>query len=176
VKADRTGWDDILEPGEAIKWQGSPNTRFRIKPAHIRTALFGLAFSGFALFWMITASQAGGYFWMFGLLHFSVGLCIGFGPVFWDAMRRKNTWYTLTDQRAFIATDMPVVGRRIKSHPITGNTVLDLQPTSPPSIFFAHEFKQGTNYTRRVNIGFEGITDAAEVLSLMRDIQKADLQ
>ncbi len=75
------GWDGILEMGETIPWQGRPDSHFRIKIGQIPVLLFGSAFSGFALFWMLTAASAGGYFWMFGLIHFSVGIGIGFDAI-----------------------------------------------------------------------------------------------
>jgi len=173
MSADPTGWDGILEQGEKILWQGRPGTNLRIKPSQFTAILFGLFFSGFALFWMVMAFQAGGFFWMFGLIHFAVGLSIGIGPVYKSVIRRKNTWYTLSDRRAFIATAMPVVGRRITSYPISANTSLDYQQTTPPSIYFAHEYKQGKNRSRRIDIGFEAIDDGRKVLALMRGIQKA---
>lgn len=167
-----TGWDDILETGENILWQGCPAIHFRIRIGHVFTVLFGLAFAGFALFWMIMAAQAGGGFWMFGLLHFFVGLGLAFGTPFYDRYRRQHTWYTLTNRRAFIATDLPLAGRKIKSFPINTGTVLDYRETDPPSIFFAHEYRQSKNGSRRIEIGFYGIHDGADVLSLMRGIQK----
>ncbi len=166
------GWDGILEEGEEILWQGRPDSHFRIKIGQIPAILFGSAFSGFALFWMLMAASGGGYFWMFGLIHFSVGIGIGVGPIVTDNIRRKNTWYTLTDRRAFIASDMPFVGRRLLSYPITATTLLDLRDYDPGSIFFAEEFKRTKNGSRRIAIGFEAIPDAPEVLKLMRKIQK----
>ena len=105
--------------------------------------IFGLAFAGFALFWMIMAAQAGGLFWAFGLIHFSVGLGIAFAPPFWNAWRRRHTWYTLTNRRAFIATDMPVRGRRLQSYPISRDTVLAYDAQDPATIHFAHEYRRG---------------------------------
>jgi len=166
------GWDEILENDEQILWQGRPNEKFRIKLSQIATLVFGLFFAGFAVFWMVMAAGIGGIFWMFGLLHFAVGLSISFGPIYWDNVQRRNSWYSLSDQRAFIATDMPFRGRRIKSFPITASTVLDFRRSEPPSIYFAHEIRQGKNSSTRIDIGFEGIPDAAEVFALMRGLQK----
>ena len=56
------GWDGILDEGEDIRWQGRPGTKVVWKIGHIFSVLFGLAFAGFALFWMIMASRAGGFF------------------------------------------------------------------------------------------------------------------
>ena len=133
---------------------------------------FGLFFAGFALFWMIMASQAGGFFWMFGLLHFFVGLGVAFGAVFWSAWKRRHTWYTLTDKRAFIASDVPFKGRSLKSYPITPTTVLDYDGGDPASIMFDHEMRRGKNGQYRVDVGFERIADGSAVYRMMRGIQE----
>ena len=170
---DRSGWEHILDEGEEILWQGRPSTAFRILPRHVVTFLFGLFFSGFALFWMVAAARDGGFAWTFGLIHFSAGIAVAIGPVWWDDVTRKNTWYTLTDHRAFIATDLPLRGRRLKSYPINPHTQVDFRPDEPASIYFASEYRRSKNGMRRVDIGFEAIADGETVLGLIRDIQKA---
>ena len=109
---------------------------------------------------------------MFGLLHFFVGLGVAFGATFWSAWRRRHTWYTLTDRRAFIATDIPFKGRSLKSYPITASTVLDYDSGNPASIMFNHEMRRSKNGSYRVDVGFERIENGAEVYRLMRDIQE----
>ena len=132
-------------------------------------------FAGFALFWMVMASAAGGGFWMFGLIHFSVGVGLAILPPFWGAWRRRHTWYTLTDRRAFIATDTPFVGRRLKSYPIESDTSIDYAPGAPATIHFAHETRRTKNGSRQVDIGFERIDQGDEVYRLMRNIQRGDV-
>lgn len=169
-----TGWENILDDGEEIRWQGRPDTQIVWKVRHIFTFLFGIAFAGFAVFWMLMASAAGGGFWAFGMIHFSVGLGIAFGPPFWNAWRRRHTWYTLSDRRAFIATDTPFVGRRLKSYPITDDTVIGFQPGKAASIHFAKEHRRSKNGSHSVAIGFERIADGDEVYRLIREIQRVD--
>ena len=166
------GWEGILDEGEKILWQGRPDARVALKVSSFVGFLFGLGFAGFALFWMIMASQAGGFFWMFGLLHFFVGLGVAFGAMFWSAWRRRHTWYPLTDKRAFIATDVPFRGRRLKSYPITDTTVLDYDGGNPASIMFNHEMRRSKNGSYRVDVGVERIGDGQTVYHLMRDIQE----
>ena len=101
-----------MAQGEEIIWQGHPVGGVSFKPAYIFTTVFGLFFAGFALFWMIMAAQAGGMFWAFGLIHFSVGIGIMLGPFVFLPYRNRHTWYSLSDHRAFIATDLPIQGRR----------------------------------------------------------------
>jgi len=166
------GWKGILDDDEAIIWQGRPDTDLIWRPRNWAAMIFGLAFAGFALFWMIMAAQAGGLFWAFGLIHFSVGLGIAFAPPFWNAWRRRHTWYTLTNRRAFIATDMPVRGRRLQSYPISRDTVLAYDAQDPATIHFAHEYRRGKNGSTRVDIGFERIADGADVYARVRQVQK----
>ena len=171
---DRTGWEGILDEGETVLWQGRPDARvvFRIEKAF--QFIFGLFFAGFAVFWMVMASQAGGAFWMFGLLHFGVGLAVAFGALFKDAYRRRHTWYTLTDRRAFIATDMPHKGRVLDSYPITPDTRLIMVDASArlATVNFASEEKRGNKGRRfTVPVGFERIPEGEKVYRLMRNIQ-----
>ncbi|MEO0751836.1 MAG: aspartate carbamoyltransferase catalytic subunit [Pseudomonadota bacterium] len=167
-----TGWDGILDTSETILWQGRPDGKVIFRLSNFVGFVFGLFFAGFALFWMVLASSAGGAFWMFGLIHFFAGLGVAFGAMFWSAWRRRHTWYTLTDRRAFIATDLPFRGRSLKSYPITRETVLEYDGADPATIHFNHEMRRGKNGQYRVDVGFERITDGAEVYRQMRDIQK----
>ena len=166
-------WKGILEKDEEILWQGRPDGTFHLKPDSIFVSVFGVFFAGFALFWMVgVAAAAGGMFWSFGLIHFSVGVALIIGPNFWSAYRRRHSWYTLTNTRAFIATDMPLLGRKLKSYPIEPGAVLELIDTQPPSVKFAKETRRGKNSTYQVAIGFDRIIDARDVYKMMRGIQK----
>ncbi|MGR3660019.1 MAG: hypothetical protein ACU0CA_02375 [Paracoccaceae bacterium] len=112
---------------------------------------------------------------MFGLIHFAVGIAVAFGTPFWSRFKRQRTWYTLTNRRALIAIDMPITGRSLKSYPITENTVLDLQQTTPPSLYLDHEYRRTKNGSRRVPVGFEGIDDASEVMAYLHNIQRGEI-
>ena len=166
------GWEGILDPGERILWQGRPDAQLAIGVAEVMGGLFGLAFAGFALLWMIIAAMGGGFFWTFGLLHFGVGLGIAFGPPLWSVHRRRRTWYTLTDRRAFIATDTRFTGRTLRSWPIRPDTALTLAEGRPPSLWFAQELRRGKRGSFHMPVGFERITDAPAVMALMRGIQR----
>ncbi|AUQ75659.1 aspartate carbamoyltransferase catalytic subunit [Phaeobacter piscinae] len=164
-------WTGILDDGEEIIWQGRPDGAIALRPASLFQAAFGLFFSGFALFWMLGAFKSGGSSWMFGLLHFSVGLGIIFHAVFWSSYVRRNSWYTLTDRRALIGTRLPLLGRKLKSYPLTGSTPLELVDGQPASVFFAERTKRGENGSTTVAVGFERIAEGREVYRMMRDVQ-----
>lgn len=165
-------WANLLDEGETILWQGRPDGAIVLGFGNVLTGIFGLFFAGFALFWMVMASQAGGLFWMFGLIHFSVGLGLAVGPLVWSALRRRHSWYTLTDRRAFIAVDLPLRGKSLDSFPITTDTVLSFEEGPPDNLFFATRIKRTKNGTRKVGIGFERIEGGRDVYRMMRDIQE----
>ncbi|SMO62462.1 hypothetical protein SAMN06265173_107121 [Thalassovita litoralis] len=169
------GWEDILDQDEQILWQGRPDGAVVISPLSLLPALFGLFFAGFALFWMIMASKAGGIFWMFGLIHFSVGLGLAFGAVFGKPYKYRHTWYTLTNKRAFIATDLPFRGKRLKSYAIDSTSPLSMEDEGRfAAVQFATETYRTKNRTRTRRVGFDRITDGHHVYRLMRDIRSSD--
>lgn len=166
-------WNGLLDSDETIQWQGSPDSAFHIGIAELGAAVFGTVFAGFALFWMIGASQAGGGFWMFGLIHFTVGVAMVLGALFWGTWRRRHTFYTLTNKRAFIATDLPFKGRALASYPITADTPLKFDLGDLTTIHFAQEERQRKGRTIRQDVGFERIADGQSVVSLIRKVQQA---
>ncbi len=173
IEKHASEWDGILDADEDILWQGPSDGGITFSadqgPMGI---LMGLFFMGFSLFWMSSAMQAGGSLWMFGLLFFAVGFYNAIGCHFWKAYLRSNTFYTLTTKRAFIAQNVPLKGKSLKSYPITETTVLEYDGAEPATINFASEERKrskGSRYT--VDIGFERIRDGRKVMALMRSIQ-----
>lgn len=169
--ASQSAWDTILDPGETILWQGRPDGSVQIAAGNMAMMFFGMAFAGFALFWMVMASLAGGFFWMFGLLHFAVGLAIMAGAVFWQPFMRRRTFYTLTDRRAFVARDLPLRGKTLDSYPITAETVVKWTEGPLDTLHFAETTKRGKNGRYTVPIGFERIADGEQVYRLLRQVQ-----
>lgn len=169
---DAPGWENILNDSETILWQGRPDPAFTITGGQIAQALFGAAFAGFALFWMLMASRGPSGFWMFGLIHFSVGIAITLHALIWPTYRRRHTWYTLTNERAFVAMALPFKGKSLNSYPILPDTPLRLADGQPGSVWFAQEHRRTKNGSRRVDIGFERLHDARDVLKMMTEIQR----
>jgi hypothetical protein len=167
------GWEGILDADEDIIWQGRPDSKIAWGASNIFTLIFGLFFAGFALFWMVMASMAGGFFWMFGLIHFTVGIGIAFGTLFYSAYKRRQSWYTLTNKRAFIASNLPLLGKKLKSYPITADPRLEIVEGTPASILFATEMHRTKNGTTTVKLGFERIENGREVYAKFREVQKA---
>ena len=160
------GWQGILDPDEQILWQGQPDGRFRIEFDSLRESLPGLLMLAFALFWMYQAAQASVFFALFGLFFVVLGLRQLLSPVIWPAYLRSRSWYTLTDRRAIVATDVPFKGRRLTSYPIDRTMPLEYVASDPPSILFGPPTSR-----KETRAGFSYIADADRVMAMMRNIQ-----
>jgi len=70
---------------------------------------FSLLWGGFAVFWEYSAYTTGApvFFLLFGGLFVVIGLYIIFGRFFTDAIKRKSTYYGLTNDRILILTEFP---------------------------------------------------------------------
>lgn len=174
-----TGWAAYLDPGEEILWQGQPGAgRDRSLQRKI-LVVFGLLFGAFALGWIWLLAQAGGSFWIFGLPFLLLGLIASaLGPII-APLQRRATGYLLTNRRALITTDLPLLGRQIDSFPITPDMPLRLERHGDlGSVHFSARRLQRSRiraWTMPLNlpVGFDRIPDADRVLKLMEDLRRA---
>lgn len=171
------GWEGILEPGEDILWQGRPDGTLDWSTFDLRRALFGTLVMAFAVFWTTAAMSSAPpglprlILPLPGLFFFGLGLRHAGGHMVWNAYRRRHSWYTLTDRRAIIATDL--FGRKaMTSKEITFETPLTFAPGDPGSIWFAKAYSQTKQRSRTRHVGFERLPEAREVYDLMRGIQR----
>ncbi len=166
-------WAGILAKDEQILWQGRPSGRVRLEFSSAVQPFFFLFFTGFSVFWMWGAAQAGGIFWMFGLLFFGIGASNLIGIHFWRAYQRRHTFYTLTNRRALIGTQL--FGRReLRSYPITRDSPVTLADGTPGSVFFGDDTRRdGDGNVVSRSIGFEMIDDCRAVYARIRDMQAA---
>lgn len=167
---DHAGWQGLLDEGETILWQGRPDKGIRWFDGDVTSTLMGVVMVCFALFWMFKAAQADTLMWVFGFLFLIVGARQTIAGNIVPAYIRSRSWYTLTDRRAIIATDIPVRGRRLTTVPITPQTEITLEAGSPGSILFGPP-------TRALRRGeaFLLIPEAVKVMGLIRQIQTAPL-
>lgn len=163
-------WQGLLDRDETIIWQGAPDTKLRFNTDAPMSTITGLFITGFSIFWMATASQAGGAFWMFGLFIFFTGLYNALGVHYHDAWTRGQTFYTLTSKRAFIAS-RTFKGKTLESYPINEDTRVRLEGDNPASIFFAQETRGRGRGKRDADIGFRYIDDARAVMAHIRNVQ-----
>ncbi len=165
-------WQGILEPGETILWQGRPDQRFHMPLENLFGAIVALVFVGFAIFWISATFTGGDLFWLFGLIHLTIGLRMMAGFVFGPTWRHRHMWYTLTDRRAFIATNLPLKGKTLDSYPIRPDTPIKWVDSTPPGVQFATETRKTSKGRRyRMHIGFERIAEAREVMEMISEIR-----
>lgn len=189
------GWEDILDPGERILWQGQPEASFDWVSL-LRAATFqGLFMAGFALFWMgmavwITRQGPGPdlfrwIFPLFGLFFLFKGLDLAFGSALRGYLRLRGAFYTLTDRHAFIATS--TFGKRhLTRLPLGPGLIPALEEGDPGSVWLAPPAAPTTGWRASgaggtyfglaagpVRDGFERIRDARRVYRLILDAQAA---
>lgn len=173
-----SGWNGILEQGERVLWQGQPDPTPDWSEFDIKDFVFGMVFTGFAVFWIINAlgmapgsSFMGIVFPLFGLPFLVIGLGKAGLGIFWRAYQRRHIWYSLTNQRAFIASDL--FGRKsLDAYPIGPATPLAHEEGPPHHIWFATDFVKTAEGSKRRRIGFTHLTESREVFDLMRRLQR----
>lgn len=189
------GWHDVLEPGETILWQGSPDPRIRWGDLFQVTSVLGLIFAGMAWGWLqlvhwMARGMTGGtegliLFELVGGLFIAVGAYMVVGRIFTSAFLRRRTWYTLTDRAAYLATE--VFGKRkLRRIGIDEMNLLVNSPAEPDTIWLRRQVSRNpyarTNpHSRRHNrvqtsvqqFGFENIEDVETVRALLFRLREA---
>ena len=190
------GWQDILDPGEAILWQGQPEAALDWAGLIRPQTLQGLFLAGFAVFWIslafwMTRQGAGApplfqwVFPLFGLPLLFAGLNTAFGTLIRGHLRLRGSFYTLSDRNAFIATTLR--GKRhLTRLPLGPGLIPALEEGDPGSVWLAAPAAPQTGW-RGTGIGgtyfglnagpdrsgFERIRDARRVYRLILDAQAA---
>ena len=90
-----------LNENEHVLWSGSPCTTRKNK-ANVYALGFMLFWTGFAVFWTLSASFAGGFFWMFGIVFLVIGFFNLYQLVIAPQKKFPRTVYAVTDTRAII--------------------------------------------------------------------------
>ncbi len=170
------GWTPYLLPGERMLWQGRPDDGVYLDRWTRGQGLFGLAFVGFALVWVVLSAQIAGdipvlglIFPLSGLPFVVAGLWLAGGAYWGQAYLRRHATYSLSNRRAFIATR--VLGRKsLVSLPVTPTTPLRLIPGPVPSVHFLPEQPMGLGLA-----GFDYLPEAEKVFKLMRQIAHGTL-
>ncbi len=99
-------------PGEDLRWSGVPKQGLLLRFSDLWMVPFSLAWGGFALFWEFQAIQTYRQgtapealpMALFGIPFVLIGLYLIVGRFFFDAYRRKHTFYGLTDRRVIIVS------------------------------------------------------------------------
>ena len=171
-------WDDILDADEYILWQGRPDPSMSLSEIGPTTGLFGL----FLLFSTVLWASATDEKWPMVVVHLPLAALLLYFGVLQKPRQYRRTWYTLSNKRAYIATDLPFQGKRLKSYIITPNSPVALEGNAPHTVTFAfhtlpdpvpRRLRAGAkNPAPAPRIGFERLPDGPKVFHLLRDIQE----
>ena len=159
-----------LRSSEKLIWADQPGPMARAR-TKIKVCLFGIPFTGFAIFWMSGAVGAGAppLFAMFGIPFIAVGLGLILSPLWSYIEAQRWMVYAITDQRCLILRLFPV--HKAESFGPGEITRLERTEKSDGSgnIIFSEDVKRGRRGSYLVPRGFYGIT---EVRRIEEEIEK----
>lgn len=163
-----------LRAGEKLLWAAQPLPRLYRRQA-IGLVLFGLPWTGFAVFWVWGASQGAQHapgpfmlFPLFGLPFVLIGLGMLTSP-FWLQRKAQRSLYAITNQRAIVFDAKLFGGQRVQSFSpdrLTAMTREERADGSGDLIFeqFQQRAGSGTTTVRRGFVGVERVREVEEVI------------
>ena len=167
-----------LQIGERILWIGRPRAwQAALKSAPI--ILFGIPWTGFALFWTYAAAgfripdpRQGMFFFfpLFGVPFILVGLAMLSSP-FWALRKARQTFYVITDRRALLIEG----GSKTTVRSIEPERFKDLvrhqrADGSGDIVLQRQVFRDSDGDQQTFEIGFYGIEKVREVEKLLRKV------
>ena len=168
-------WDEILEPGEKLLWQGRPDGAAVWQRRHILPVAMGIGVASLGLVWIFLVPDGNVYTIAMGLIIIALGVFLGVGPPVMSSMVRKASWYSLSNKRAFIAMHRKNIGRKLAAYPIDPDFELQFDYKDPGTIIFVIETRYQGGAPYSVKIGFERIKDSEKVYQMLLDIQAGKL-
>lgn len=169
-----------LGADEHLLWSGQPRMGLRLRPADVFMVPFSLLWGGFAIFWEWSVVKQGApfFFMLWGIPFVLVGFYLIVGRFFWDAYRRSQTYYGVTNQRALIVTKG--LGAKVKSLQL--RTLTDVTLTTSrdgsgsiqfgPAQAGAAGWLGGSGWPgMQVIAAFEMIDDAKRTYEILRQAQ-----
>lgn len=143
-------WAGLLDEDEVILWQGAPRAAFYWRKQ------YGFGFLAACALIVSTIVQG---------LQDRMPIVLGIAAVFailppiLDSVRRRFSFFTLTNRRAFIGTAVPLFRRRLKDFSLTAHTMLEFdQQGARCAVYFAELVSKGKDGEQRRKIGFEGVS------------------
>ncbi len=186
---------EYLNSGESLEWSGQPKRGFRLQPKDAFLIPFSIFWCGFAVFWELMAlgiffrtGRAGVsppsiiaiIFPLFGIPFVLIGLYLLFGRFVFDAMRRKKTYYGVTDKRILIIEGLR--SQKVKSFAIESltNITMTKKGDGTGTITFSDpqayaNYPNGTNRSRygwTAHASLELIENVTDVYRLITHAQK----
>lgn len=154
---DDAGWRDLLADGERLLWHDRPAGNIALADFLTSRLAFGFIFVAFAAFWMSTAAgmshgvEGFDLFPLLGIPFVLAGLHLMIGVPIWDAYERSRSWYALSEEAAYVATEL--FGRRkLVRYAIADMNALELEDTALGTVWFKRDVQVHTT-TRRMRSG-----------------------
>ena len=169
-----------LDRGERQLWAGQPKQGVMLRASDAYMIPFSILWAGFAVFWEVSvlATNAPGFFALFGVPFVLMGLYITIGRFFVDARRRAGTTYAVTTDRVIISTRLfSASTKSLNLKTLTdvtlnersdGSGTITFGPTNPFASMYAGTWWPGFAQTP----SFEMISDARRVYDLIRSAQR----
>src|SRR5579859_7422196 len=174
-----------LQPGESLQWTGTGDPR-RATLTALPASIFGLPFTCFAVFWMMTAYRgthavsrsasanpvagAFSFFPLFGLPFLLIGLGIVFTPLL-VYFKGLKTVYAITDKRVLV-----IIGGRTRT--VRSCTPADIVSVDHRErdggtgdvIIRTNSIMQTRNSLSQMTIGLLGVSNVKEVARLVLNL------
>ena len=108
-------FNNELLKGENLLWFGQPESNIIFSGKDIFLIPFSLLWGGFAIFWEVSVIRFGAPFpfALFGIPFVLIGLYFIFGRFIYKVIKKKHTYYAVTNQRVLILTHL--VNRNLKA-------------------------------------------------------------
>lgn len=166
-----------LRPSEKLIWAAKPTSLRSHLIGKVFTALFGIPFLAFAVFWISKAAEMGGgqgfdFFPLFGIPFVLVGVGMVLSPLY-AVYVAEHTVYALTDQRLVIIEDS--WRKSVRSWTLDQADEIERRDNIDGScnLYFAtsvHRGSKGSTYTKRHGfIGIDGGDDLEYQITRLRD-------
>ncbi len=165
--------DRIVEPGEVVLWQGRPDRGVFVTASQLGRFVRTVVMLGLFVYILARLQKSLPPLWDVRVIVLFIFFQAVPSEIIRSVWRRRHTRYVLCARRALIVTDQPGFGVTMQSIPLTKDTVLEVQQgRAVGSILFPNAPKRGWSLIGEVpKPGFERLAEAAQVLSLIRQIQ-----
>lgn len=165
-----------LEIGESIVWSGTPRRAF-FTPSSIAAFLFGIPWTGFAIFWTIAAGAGTiltsgfsffSFFPLFGVPFILIGFAMLSTPLA-TYLKSGRTVYVITDRRAITFEG----GRHTVIRSYTPDKLGEIYRTEKPNgygdVIIVHKSWRDSDGDRQSEeLGFQRVPNAKEVERLLK--------
>ena len=162
-------WANVLEPGENLLWTGRPQPRLSLRNFQLLGPFIGAAGTVIAGGLLLTfndlpVSQSV----VMGIVIALVVLSLVKGFNRWNDLRR--TRYALTNHRALFFKQHK--GQtKVKAFSRAAETKPDIRQTSPPSVFFIRQEREGSPGLA-AHLGFEYVAESDRLCAVMENQYK----